>query len=61
MVVDRSVVGALKLVDEVRPESATAVAALHERGVQVQMITGDAEAVAVLVYHPARAMRAFAS
>ena len=49
VVVDRSVVGALKLVDEVRPESATAVAALHERGVQVQMITGDAEAVAAAV------------
>ncbi|MBB1032810.1 heavy metal translocating P-type ATPase [Dietzia sp. CQ4] len=49
VVVDRSVVGALRLVDEVRPESAAAVAALHERGVQVQMITGDAEAVAASV------------
>ncbi|WP_216694754.1 heavy metal translocating P-type ATPase [Dietzia psychralcaliphila] len=49
VLVDRSVVGALKLVDEVRPESAIAVAGLHERGVQVQMITGDAEAVAASV------------
>ncbi|MEH6818913.1 MAG: heavy metal translocating P-type ATPase [Dietzia psychralcaliphila] len=49
VLVDRSVVGALKLVDAVRPESAIAVAGLHERGVQVQMITGDAEAVAASV------------
>ncbi|MFE5307140.1 heavy metal translocating P-type ATPase [Isoptericola sp. NPDC056605] len=43
---DGAVVGGLKLADEVRPESAEAVAALHRRGVQVVMITGDAEAVA---------------
>ena len=49
VLVDREVVGALRLVDEVRPESAAAVAALHERGVEVQMITGDAEAVAASV------------
>ncbi|MBS1673584.1 MAG: heavy metal translocating P-type ATPase [Actinobacteria bacterium] len=43
---DGRVVGALKLADEVRPESRDAVDALHARGVQVVMITGDAEAVA---------------
>jgi len=40
------VIGALKLADEVRPESREAVDALHALGVQVAMITGDAEAVA---------------
>ena len=41
--------GALKLADEIRPESRDAVAALHDRSVQVVMITGDAEAVAASV------------
>ncbi|MGN6425377.1 MAG: heavy metal translocating P-type ATPase [Leifsonia sp.] len=40
------VVGALRLADEVRPESRQAVDALHALGVHVVMITGDAEAVA---------------
>ena len=39
-------IGALKLADEIRPESREAVDALHALGVQVVMITGDAEAVA---------------
>ncbi|MFD1531145.1 heavy metal translocating P-type ATPase [Pseudonocardia aurantiaca] len=39
-------VGALGLADEVREESRQAVAALHDRGIEVVMITGDAEAVA---------------
>ena len=43
---DGRVVGALALADEVRPESRRAVDALHERGVSVAMITGDAEPVA---------------
>ena len=43
---DGEVVGALRLVDEVRPESHDAVAALHAQGVQVVMVTGDARAVA---------------
>ena len=43
---DGAVVGGLKLADEVRPESREAVDALHRMGVQVVMITGDAEAVA---------------
>ncbi|HCJ48324.1 MAG TPA: heavy metal translocating P-type ATPase [Microbacterium sp.] len=43
---DGEVVGGLKLADEVRSESRAAVDALHRMGVQVVMITGDAEAVA---------------
>jgi Cu2+-exporting ATPase len=43
---DGAVVGGIKLADEVRPESADAVRRLHDLGVQVVMITGDAEAVA---------------
>ena len=42
-------IGALKLADEIRTESRHAVDALHARGVQVVMITGDAEAVAASV------------
>ena len=40
------VIGALKLADEVREESEQAIDALHALGIQVVMITGDAEAVA---------------
>ncbi|HET7727820.1 MAG TPA: heavy metal translocating P-type ATPase [Candidatus Limnocylindrales bacterium] len=40
------VVGAVALEDEIRPESAEAVADLHARGLKVAMITGDARAVA---------------
>ncbi len=46
VLVDGAVVGALKLADEVRPESRQAVDALHKLGIKVVMITGDAEAVA---------------
>lgn len=46
VVVDGQVVGALRLADDVRPESLLAVEELHERGIEVVMITGDAEAVA---------------
>ncbi|OFL66780.1 heavy metal translocating P-type ATPase, partial [Brevibacterium sp. HMSC063G07] len=46
---DGQVVGGLKLADEVRPESRDAVDALHRLGIEVVMITGDAEAVAVEV------------
>ncbi|WP_426169521.1 heavy metal translocating P-type ATPase [Microbacterium sp. DWRC1-3] len=49
VVQDGHVIGALKLADEVRPESHEAVDALHALGVQVVMITGDAEAVAQTV------------
>ena len=40
------VVGALALADEVREESRQAVDALHKLGIQVVMITGDAQTVA---------------
>src|SRR5699024_10747179 len=43
---DGTVIGGLKLADEIRPESHDAVTALHTLGVDVVMITGDAEAVA---------------
>ncbi|MGZ5379618.1 MAG: heavy metal translocating P-type ATPase, partial [Mycobacterium sp.] len=46
VLVDGMVVGALKLADEVRPESRQAVDALHRLGIEVVMITGDAESVA---------------
>ena len=49
VLVDGAVAGALRLADEIRPESRTAVAALHARNVQVVMITGDADAVAASV------------
>ncbi len=43
---DGKMIGGLRLADEIRPESRDAVDALHQRGVEVVMITGDAEAVA---------------
>jgi Cu2+-exporting ATPase len=46
VVADRRVLGALALEDEVRPESVDAVARLHEMGLRVAMITGDAQSVA---------------
>ncbi len=49
VLVDGRVVGALKLADEIRPESRAAVSALQARHVQVVLITGDAQAVAASV------------
>ncbi len=46
---DRRVLGAFALEDEVRKESHEAVRALHELGIEVAMITGDAEQVAASV------------
>ncbi len=46
---DGAVLGGLRLTDEIRPESREAVDALHKLGVEVVMITGDAEAVAHVV------------
>jgi len=40
------VVGAITVADEIRPESAAAIGALHERGKRVVLITGDAQQVA---------------
>jgi Cu2+-exporting ATPase len=44
--VDGRAVGVIALADAVRPTSAAAVAALHETGIQVVMLTGDNEATA---------------
>ena len=57
---DGRVIGALRLADEIRPESRDAVAALHAQGVQVVMITGDARAVAESVAHELGIDRVFA-
>ncbi len=46
VIVDGRVAAALRLADEVRTESFQAVKALRARGVDVVMITGDAQAVA---------------
>jgi Cu2+-exporting ATPase len=43
---DGTVIGALGIEDEVRPESMHAVAELHAMGLRVAMITGDSQAVA---------------
>jgi len=43
---DGAVLGALGVEDEIRPESVEAVLRLHELGLRVAMITGDAQAVA---------------
>jgi len=46
---DKSILGALALQDEVRPESGQAVQQLRDLGVEVAMITGDAKQVAEAV------------
>jgi Cu2+-exporting ATPase len=46
VLVDGQVAGALKVADEIRPESRETVAALQAVGIQVVMITGDAPSVA---------------
>jgi Cu2+-exporting ATPase len=46
VVADGSVIGAIAVEDEIRPESAEAVGRLHEMGLRVAMITGDAQSVA---------------
>ena len=57
---DGTVLGGLRLADEIRPESREAVDALHNLGVEVVMITGDAEAVAQAVGHELGIDRVFA-
>jgi P-type Cu2+ transporter len=46
---DDHIIGALSLEDEIRPESREAIDRLHDLGVQVAMITGDAVQVAEAV------------
>jgi P-type Cu2+ transporter len=60
VVIDGTVAGALKLADDVRPESRQAVDALHRLGIEVVMITGDAEPVARTVAHELNIDRVFA-
>ena len=43
---DSTILGALAVEDEVRPESKEAVDRLHDMGLKVAMITGDSQAVA---------------
>ncbi|MCO5954766.1 heavy metal translocating P-type ATPase [Microbacterium yannicii] len=57
---DGEVVGGLALADEIRPESREAVDALHKLGVEVVMITGDAEPVARAVAQELGIRRVFA-
>lgn len=49
VVADGRLIGALRLADEIRPESRETVDALHAAGVHVVMITGDARPVAETV------------
>ncbi|MDP9243672.1 MAG: heavy metal translocating P-type ATPase, partial [Chloroflexota bacterium] len=46
VVADGRVIGAFAIEDEIRPESVEAVKRLHEMGLRVAMITGDAQSVA---------------
>jgi P-type Cu2+ transporter len=57
---DGEVVGALALADEIREESRQAVDALHRLGIQVVMITGDAQSVATSVARQLGIDRVFA-
>jgi Cu2+-exporting ATPase len=49
LVQDREVLAAFALADAVRPESADAVKRLHDAGIEVVMLTGDARPVAEAV------------
>jgi Cu2+-exporting ATPase len=49
VIADGRLLGALSVADEIRPESAEAVATLRKLGVRVAMITGDARPVAEAV------------
>ena len=46
VIADGEVVGAVSVEDEIRPESVEAVRRLHQIGLRVAMITGDAQSVA---------------
>jgi P-type Cu2+ transporter len=46
VIVEKQLLGALAVEDEIRPESYEAVESLHAMGLKVAMITGDARAVA---------------
>ena len=46
VIADGRLLGAISVEDEVRPESIEAVRQLHDKGLRVAMITGDAQSVA---------------
>ena len=46
VIADDRIVGAIALEDDIRPESEQALEALHDRDIEVVMITGDSQAVA---------------
>ncbi len=46
VIADGKILGAVSVEDEIRPESVEAVRQLHEKGLRVAMITGDAQSVA---------------
>ncbi len=46
LVVDRKAVALFAVADAIRPESFEAIAALHDKGIEVAMLTGDSQAVA---------------
>src|SRR5262249_52165199 len=46
---DGGAVAVFAVADAVRPESGEAIQALHQRGIEVAMLTGDARAVAAAV------------
>jgi len=48
---DGSLIGLIAIADAVRPTSAETVKALHARGVQVAMLTGDNQATAERIAH----------
>jgi Cu2+-exporting ATPase len=49
IVIDDHIAGVVTVADEIRPESREAIQSLHDRGVQVVLITGDAHQVAYAV------------
>lgn len=49
VLIDGTIAGAIALADEIRPESLEAVDRLHQQGLSVVMITGDADGVAQAV------------
>jgi Cu2+-exporting ATPase len=57
---DGRVLGAVAVEDQVRPQSREAVDALHRRGIQVVMLTGDAQQVADAVAADLRIDEVFA-
>lgn len=46
VIADDQILGSIALEDDIRPESQQAIDALHDRDIQVVMITGDSHAVA---------------